>query len=110
MQNATCAGAQHLRDRYFFVAYANSNRCNKPDSFVLKGRQDPAHCAPAWSLPGADLERVECPDGKARLREPGIDLLADGHPAKLAQLRALGNAINTKAAEIFIRCVMSSLP
>jgi DNA (cytosine-5)-methyltransferase 1 len=46
---------------------------------------------------------VDCPDGKQRLIEPSIPLLAHGVPARVAQLRGFGNAIVPQVAAEFIR-------
>jgi DNA (cytosine-5)-methyltransferase 1 len=49
---------------------------------------------------------LRCRDGKWRPVEPGTFPLAHGTPARVVRLRAHGNAINTKAAQAFIECVM----
>jgi DNA (cytosine-5)-methyltransferase 1 len=41
-------------------------------------------------------------DGKVRRVKPGICLLAHGVPARVAKLRALGNAIDLRLAAAFI--------
>lgn len=47
---------------------------------------------------------VECPDGKWRaLPPPGVRWLGNGIPARVAKLRALGNAIDPRPAAEFIR-------
>lgn len=107
---AASAGAQNLRERYFFVAHANSDRFNEPDALIFARRQNQAGSPSTWRLPGADLERIKCPDGKTRLCKSGLGLLADGHTHELAQLRAYGNAINAEAARIFIEAAMSCMP
>ena len=47
-------------------------------------------------------------DGKARRVKPGIRLLVDGVPSRVAKLRALGNAIDLRPAAAFIDAVASS--
>lgn len=46
---------------------------------------------------------IDCPDGKQRLIEPSIPLLAYGVSARVAQLRGLGNAIVPQVAAEFIK-------
>ncbi|MFN4121319.1 DNA cytosine methyltransferase [Acidovorax sp.] len=57
----------------------------------------------------ADADWLFCRDGKWRPVEPGSFPLAHGAPARVGRLRAYGNAINAKAAQVFIECVMDSL-
>ena len=47
-----------------------------------------------------------CRDGKWRPVEPGSFPLVDGASASVVRLRAYGNAINAKAAQAFIECLM----
>ena len=47
-----------------------------------------------------------CRDAKWRPVESGTFPLAHGAPARVGRLRAYGNAINAKAAQAFIECVM----
>jgi DNA (cytosine-5)-methyltransferase 1 len=61
-------------------------------------------------MPWDDAERVECPDGKIRLRKPGLSLLADGNSGELDQIRAYGNAINAEAATQFIAAYLETQP
>jgi DNA (cytosine-5)-methyltransferase 1 len=58
---------------------------------------------------GASLEWVLGADGKARGVKSGIRLLAHGVPARVAKLRALGNAIDLRPATAFIQAVNESL-
>ena len=53
-----------------------------------------------------DADWLLCRDGKWRPVEPGTFPLAHGAPARVGRLRAYGNAINAKAAQAFIECVM----
>ena len=57
-----------------------------------------------------DADWLFCRDGKWRPVEPGTFPLAHGAPARVGRLRAYGNAINAKAAQAFIECVMACQP
>ena len=53
---------------------------------------------------------VECPDGKwRRLPPPGVRWLGNGIPARVAKLRAIGNAIDPRPAVAFIRAADEAL-
>lgn len=56
-----------------------------------------------------DADWLFCRDGKWRPVEPGTFPLAHGAPARVGRLRAYGNAINARAAEVFIRSVMECI-
>jgi DNA (cytosine-5)-methyltransferase 1 len=49
------------------------------------------------------IGQLECPDGKTRIIEPSIRLLADGLPTHRPVLHALGNAIVPHVAAQFIK-------
>ena len=168
-------GAPHIRDRLYWVAYANfSGRQPQPDAERARvqcevattrpareqlsddsagisggladadevergrrsenaegffdgpqGRWEQGHCEPSWSCvrgvqgqPATgptngywrDADWLYCRDGKWRPVEPGTFPLAHGAPARVGRLRAYGNAINAKAAQAFIECVMACQP
>ena len=79
------------------------------------GRDGAAHGGPDGERPcptngyWADADWIFCRDGKWRPVEPGTFPLAHGAPARVGRLRAYGNAINAKAAQVFIECVMESI-
>ena len=50
---------------------------------------------------------INCPDGKQRLIEPGIPLLASGVPNRVGKLRGYGNAIVPQTAAVFIMAAYS---
>ena len=53
-----------------------------------------------------DADWLLCRDGKWRPVEPGTFPLVDGATARVVRLRAYGNAINAKAAQAFIECLI----
>jgi DNA (cytosine-5)-methyltransferase 1 len=55
-------------------------------------------------------EWVKCPDGKQRLIEPSIRLLAHGIPNRVGKLRGYGNAIVPQVAAQFIQAYMMAHP
>ena len=57
----------------------------------------------------ADADWLFCRDGKWRPVEPGTFPLAHGAASRVGRLRAYGNAINAKAAQVFVECVMDGL-
>lgn len=56
----------------------------------------------------ADADWLFCRDGKWRPVEPGTFPLAHGASSRVGRLRAYGNAINAKAAQAFIECMMEA--
>jgi DNA (cytosine-5)-methyltransferase 1 len=55
-----------------------------------------------------DCEWIECRDGKSRPIRPGVAVLSNGVPARVAKLRALGNAIVPQAAAVFIQVILGA--
>ncbi|WP_257755158.1 DNA cytosine methyltransferase [Burkholderia glumae] len=135
---AASAGAEHFRDRYWFVAdsavppkgrgrlqgsiESSSANVEWPPSESFRRRDralvnDPGFgwgegwtehefrsggfAAAVASIDGCQY--VECPDGKwRRLPPPRVRWLGNGIPARVAKLRALGNAIDPRPAAAFI--------
>lgn len=56
----------------------------------------------------ADLEWIECSDGKARPTQPGLSPLAHGIQNRVGRLRAYGNAIVPQVAAAFIEAFVDS--
>ncbi|MBD1590295.1 DNA cytosine methyltransferase [Pseudomonas typographi] len=102
-------GAPHIRDRTYWVADYYCDGCKQSNPLLFAGGPNKAGRDPTWRLPWDDLERHECPDGKIRLRKPGLSLLAPGDTGELDQLRAYGNALNAEAATQFIAAYLESI-
>ena len=101
---AAGVGAPHIRDRLYWVAYANGGQPGDRD--LQPGgqhRQQPEdRRAPCWR----DVCRVRCSDGLVRPIEPGALPLAHGVAGRMGRMRAYGNAINAEAARVFIGATM----
>ncbi len=133
---AASAGADHLRDRIWFVGHADSERGEvDPDAggsangssagtiarLSGAGYGDVADSAggrqhgskSSFGAPRRDssqdsgLDWVIGADGKARRVKPGICLLAHGVPARVGKLRGFGNAIDPRPASKFIKAYAS---
>lgn len=57
-----------------------------------------------------DADWLYCRDGRWRPVEPGSFPLVNGAPSRVGRLRAYGNAICAKAAQVFIECLMDCTP
>lgn len=133
---AACAGAFHLRDRYWFVA--GDSNLGDADNAGLERRiaaaERPGECAAGASgVANAECLRSIQPeggeraqrrrtgddcagliwiigaDGKARPVKPGIRLLAHGIPNRVGALRGFGNAIDPRPAAAFIRASIEAI-
>ena len=102
---AAGVGAPHLRDRLYFVAYADRFRIAPQLEDEASGALGTRVVSDFWS----DAEWLHCPDGKRRAVKPGIRPLADGIPGWMDLLRGAGNAIVPQAAAEFIRAAVEAL-
>lgn len=137
---AASAGADHFRDRLWFVAHddqqlASAARLQRGGQQRWAGgdTEDPAGAVVDASSHGwgegwtesefrsrgftaavagvGGRQYVECPDGKwRRLAPPGVRWLGHGIPARVDKLRAIGNAIDVRPAQAFIEAVMDTSP
>lgn len=117
---AASVGAPHIRDRLYWVGYADQSRLEGLGSGhppTIRHRQASVRPAPPpgdshrMAGPGfsgetngfwADPDWLYCRDRKWRAVEPGTQPLADGFPERVDLLRAYGNAINVPQAVEFI--------
>ena len=127
---AASAGADHLRDRYWFVGDATGDGWGEgwPEHEVRGGRPTaardglPVHLVDAIGQRGCggDGQRQDAADahasgegsatdwwlgsdGKARPVKPGLRLLVDGLPGRVDAIRVFGNAIDPRPAAEFIK-------
>lgn len=106
-------GAQHRRDRLWFVAdtYENAGRGNtraipRAQEEIFRGEKSEGHGLSFGSptlLCGADGLFRQVP-------ESCFPLLVDGTPASLAQCGAYGNAIHAEAAAAVVRAYVECRP
>lgn len=134
---AACANAEHARDRFWIVAdydFQCSGKAGQERSGQLRGtsRDPQVDVRPLPDMPGERGDRFEgaswttgrngtqilslaggeyaCfPDGKWRLLPPpGVRWLGTGVPARVAKLRAIGNAIDPRPASEVIRAYLDA--
>jgi DNA (cytosine-5)-methyltransferase 1 len=124
---ACSVGAPHRRDRLWFVGYSTSARQHQGEPGESGSLRDKA-----WgeeperrgATPDARGEGLSVTESETLLREgwgeeggaiaqcdwwatePDVGRVANGVPARVGKLRALGNAIVPQVAEVFIRSVM----
>lgn len=131
---AAGVGAPHIRQRLWFVAarMGNTSRTRLQGygqprgEHAAEGWQDQARQRTAPSMAGrmvhaksghdditssktpwADVDYVECRDGKWRPVEPESSPLDYGHPTRVGRLRAYGNAIVPQVAAEFVQAFMA---
>jgi len=132
---AACAGADHLRDRFWFVGDASGDGWG--EGWTQHGLRGGRTAAAGDGLPidladtigqrgcGRDGQRQDAADahapgegspadwwlgsdGKARPVKPGVRLLVDGLPGRVDAIRVLGNAIDPRPAAEFIQAFIET--
>lgn len=135
---AASAGADHFRDRYWFVANRDSVRSQ--ESLCQPGDAGPERApSPGDPVRGVEYDKsvgwgegwsesefrsrgftasvasiegsqyIECPDGKwRRLPPPSVRWLAHGLRARISCLRAIGNSIDVRPATALIKAFLES--
>lgn len=114
---ATAAGYPHQRSRLFIVAYTRSGGLESLRGFGLLDREretpgyDPYRCRESVGTtpPGPDDEWARIPERFWPTIEPPLRGVADGVPARLDQLRALGNAVVPQQAAFALRDLVRRL-
>lgn len=101
---ACSVGAPHRRERLWFVGYSDSERLEghwgheqEHDEKRREAQERHHWAAGVW---------LDCPDGKQRLIEPGIPLLAHGDSERVGIIHAAGDAIVPQVAAEFIKASM----
>ena len=98
------------------VEYTISQRWEEPEA-IASGTKEPMSEEIWTGAAGADgkfnrwddCEWIDCLDGKARPVKPGIRLLVDGFPGRVATLRGFGNAIVPPLAAEFIQSYLEAI-
>ena len=101
---ASCRLADPALQRWPGHSGANRGICEGPHGTEPGGAPASQSAGPLhghWR----DADWLFCRDGRWRPVEPGTFPLAHGAPARVGRLRAYGNAINAKQAQIFIECL-----
>lgn len=103
-------GSHHIRERTYWCAHADQYRSgrkakasNYPRPQAIRPTDRPGGHSRIPLGTGNDAQWITCADGKSRPIEPGLCPVVDAYPARVAQLRAFGNAIDTQAAQVFIQ-------
>ena len=106
---AAGVGSNQIRDRLYWVAYAESNGWRQEHPHIggriaRSGQEGDT----SRSMPSRAFNWRHGLDGKRRPIESGIEPVVDAFPGLLEQLRAYGNAVNVDAACTFIEAVMET--
>lgn len=100
-------GAPIRRARVFFVADSDCGRRSARAQHSSTGYGNPVaanDCPSHWAC----AELVSGSDGKRRLIEPAIQLMAHGYPNRPTVMRAIGNSIIPQVAAAFIGAYLSA--
>ena len=111
------AGVQSftVRQRTYWTAHAGQQRRGRQAAPTCHA-QPQAQRSADWTgghrgmadLASPAAEWIACADGWTRPIEPGLCAVVDEYPGRVEQLRAYGNALDAKAAQAFIECVMAT--
>jgi DNA (cytosine-5)-methyltransferase 1 len=93
---ACSVGADHIRERLWWVAHANGERCAQPGD----DRSDASN-----HTPSAPWEANRFLDAVRSDALPLVCRKHDGIPASVGAMRAYGNAIVPQVAAVFVRAV-----
>ena len=106
---AAGVGAPHIRQRLFWVADADCQRCDGEHSLLRQNE-------PRWNQRSVfeiawSGQTIQCRDGKIRRipSEPALFPLADGIPGRVGLLRGAGNAIVPQVAAEFVSAFLECM-
>ena len=92
---AAAVNAPHIRERAYWLAVEHSHRPRREGVGGQLQEESALHSsteradARCWDY----AQWIECRDGRLRRTKPGVPLLVDGFPGRVAALHGLGNAI-----------------
>lgn len=120
---AAAFGAPHLRARIFVLAYPDRGQRIGPDDTVFAGRSAVTGSGAMEDAPGRRGQRgrpgsgaeesrgplgVPARSGRTWAVEPDVGRVANGVPARVERLRALGNGVVSPIAEYIGRRILES--
>jgi DNA (cytosine-5)-methyltransferase 1 len=98
---ACSVGRPHKRDRLWFVADTISEGLQRHGGYEPKHGKEGRQAAHGY-FGEANIQWIQCPDGKSRPIEPTIPLLVNGYKHRTPILHAIGNGIVPACAQKFI--------
>jgi DNA (cytosine-5)-methyltransferase 1 len=105
---ACSVGADHTRQRLYWVAHADSQGWPQLLRDELRVRDQ---AQTEWAAIALDTRSAhEIRNGRQRVGEPPFFVSSDGLPPTVGRLRAYGNAIVPQVTAVFIEAVMECAP
>ena len=108
-----CVANAELPERWA-LHVSRKDGCDWPDGGWQEAHSQPGACGKVRAPAGhriddwADLDWLQCTDGKDRPTQPGLFPLAHGVQNRVGRLRAYGNAIVPQVAAVFVMANLNS--